>query len=42
MFFVLNNFTEKQFDTMQIEYMSLCTIWHVSGLWPFAFHILKH
>jgi len=22
--------------------MSVCTVWHVSGLWPFAFHILKH
>jgi len=22
--------------------MSICTVWHVSGLWPFAFHILKH
>jgi len=22
--------------------MSVCTIWHVSGLWPFAFYTLKH
>jgi len=22
--------------------MSVCTVWHVSGRWPFAFHILKH
>jgi len=22
--------------------MSVCTIWHVSGLWPFAFYTLEH
>jgi len=22
--------------------MSTCTVWHVSGLWPFAFYTLKH
>jgi len=22
--------------------MSACTVWHVSGLWPFAFYTLKH